>query len=82
MMTGKTKSIICCALVLVGAVSLAYGLILNSEIVMPQDENDTQLLELSEPTLVRDVTVSGVKLDEFGRMVRTYTGQAPNACLT
>ena len=39
-------------------------------------------LELSEPEITLDVTVGGLERLEDGRIVRTYSGEAPEACPT
>jgi hypothetical protein len=43
---------------------------------------ETVLINLSEPTLVRDMTVGGVALNKSFKLERTYTGKAPSLCPT
>jgi hypothetical protein len=39
-------------------------------------------ISVSEPALIRDVTVGGVALNKFHRIERTYSGKAPSLCPT
>jgi hypothetical protein len=39
-------------------------------------------INLSEPALIRDVTVGGVVLNKSGDIMRTYSGKPPSLCPT
>ena len=39
-------------------------------------------ISVSEPDLIRDVTVGGVALNKSHKIERTYTGKAPSLCPT
>ncbi len=40
------------------------------------------LIKISEPALIRDVTVGGVALNKSDKLERTYSGKAPSLCPT
>ncbi len=39
-------------------------------------------ITVSEPAIIRDVTVGGVALNKFHELERTYSGKAPSLCPT
>ena len=82
MLTKKTKIIIFCLLILLGAVMLTYGAIFHSTNVLPQQDDDSTIVAKSEPALIKDASVGGVTRDKSGKIKQTYTGQAPKACAT
>ncbi len=82
MMTRKTKITIFCLLILLGTALLAYGALLNSADVLPQHEDGSPILVKSEPALIKDASVDGLRRDESGKIKQTYTGKAPEACAT
>jgi hypothetical protein len=84
-MTNKnTKILIFSLLVLLGAALLAYGVIFHSTTVSAQQEGKPVMLAKSEPALMKDASVSGVKRDESGKIKQTYNvgEKAPEACST
>ncbi len=82
MLTKKTKIIIFSLLILLGAVLLTYGAFFHSTNVSAQQEDGSATLAMSEPALIKEVSVSGVKRDESGKIKQTYTGEAPEECPT
>ena len=82
MLTKKTKIIIFSLLILFGVALLTYGAIFHSVNVSPQQEDGSPALAMSEPALIKEVSVSGVKRDESGKIKQTYTGESPKACST
>lgn len=82
MPTKKTKIIIFSLLILLGVVLLTYGAFFHSVNVSPQQEDGSAAVAKSEPNLIKEVSVSGVKRDESGKIKQTYTGEAPEACPT
>ena len=82
MLTKKTKIIIFSLLILFGAALLTYGAFFHSTNVLPQQEDGSPALAMSEPALIKEVSVSGVKRDESGKIKQTYTGESPKACST
>jgi len=82
MLTKKTKIIIFSLLILLGAVLLTYGAFFHSTNVSAQQEDGSPALAMSEPALIKEVSVSGVKRDESGKIKQTYTGKSPKACST
>jgi len=49
---------------------------------LAQQEDGSATLAMSEPALIKEVSVSGVKRDESGKIKQTYTGESPKACST
>jgi len=82
MLTKKTKIIIFSLLILLGVVLLTYGAFFHSTDVLPQQEDGYPPIATSEPALIKEVSVGGVKRDESGKIKQTYTGKAPEACPT
>ena len=81
-MTNKTKIIILCLLILLGAVLITYGAFFHSTDVSPQQEGDSAVVAKSEPALIKEASVGGVTRDKSGKIKQTYTGKAPEACAT
>jgi len=84
-MTNKnTKILIFGLLVLLGAALLAYGVVFHSTTVSAQQEGKPVMVAKSEPALMKDASVSGVKRDEYGKIKQTYEigEKAPEACST
>jgi len=81
-MKNRIKIIISCLLILLGVALLTYGAFFHSADVSPQQESDSIAVAKSEPALIQEVTVGGVKRDESGKIKQTYTGEAPKACPT
>ncbi len=82
MLTKKTKIIIFSLLILFGVALLTYGAIFHSVNVLPQQEDGSPALVMSEPALVKEASIGGVKRDESGKIKKTYTGEAPEECPT
>ena len=82
MLTKKTRIILFCLLLLMGLALFTYGVFFHSQNVAPQQNGDSAVLAKSEPDLIKEVTVGGVKREESGQIKQTYTGQAPKACPT
>ena len=81
MLVKKGKIIITCLLILLGAAMLAYGAFFHSTNVSPSQRQDSVVLQ-SEPALIKEVTVSGVKRDESGQIKKTYDKTPPKSCAT
>jgi hypothetical protein len=81
-MNHKIRIIIFCLLILLGVGLLTYGAFFHFADVSPQQESDSTVVAKSEPALIQEVTVGGVKRDESGTIKQTYTGEAPKACPT
>jgi len=83
-MNSNTKILIFGLLVLLGAALLVYGVLFHSTTVSAQQEGKPVLLAKSEPALMKDASVSGVKRDESGKIKQTYEvgEKAPEACST
>ena len=84
MINKNTKILIFSLLVLFGAALLAYGVIFHSTTVSARQDGKPVMLARSEPALIKDASVSGVKLDESGKIKQTYEigENAPKACST
>jgi hypothetical protein len=84
MINKNTKILIFGLIVLLGAALLAYGAIYHSTAVSAQQDGKPVLLAKSEPALMKDASVSGVKRDETGKIKQTYEvgEKAPEACST
>jgi len=82
MLTKKTKIIIFCLLILLGAALLTYGAFFHSTNVLPQQEDGSAAFAKSEPALIKEASVGGVKRDKSGKIKQTYTGEAPKTCPT
>ncbi len=78
----KTKIILFGLLILLGVALLTYGAFFHSTNVSPEQEDGSPALAKSEPALIKEVSVGGVKRDESGKIKQTYTGKAPKACPT
>ncbi len=76
-MTNKTRIIVFGMLVLLGVVLLGYGTFVHSADVLPEKEDGSPALARSEPALIKDASVGGVRRDETGRIKQPYTGSAP-----
>ena len=81
-MIKKTKIIMFCVLILLGTVLLGYGAFVHSADVLPQKEDGSPVLAKSEPALIKEASVGGVRRDESGKIKQTYTGAAPKECAT
>ena len=81
-MTDKTKIVVFCVLVLLGVVLLGYGAFVHSADVLPQKEDGSPAVARSEPALIKEASVGGVRRDESGKIKQTYTGAAPKECAT
>jgi len=82
MLTKKITRIIYGLLMLLGAALLTYGAFFHSTNVSAQQEDGSPALVMSEPALVKEASIGGVKRDESGKIKQTYTGKAPKACPT
>ena len=82
MVTKKTKIIFFSLLILLGVALLTYGAFFHSTNVSAKQEDGSATLAMSEPALIKEVSVSGVKRDESGKIKQTYTGESPKACST
>ena len=82
MITKNSKILIFSLLVLFGAALLAYGVFFHSTNVSAQQQDDPTIVAKSEPALIKEASIGGVKRDESGKIKQTYTGKAPEACAT
>ena len=84
-MINKNKKILIFGLfLLLGAALLAYGAFFHSTTVSAQQGGAPVLLAKSEPALIKEASVSGVKRDESGKIRQTYEigEKAPETCST
>ena len=83
-MEKNTKIIIFGLLVLLGVVLLGYGAFVHSTNVTARQQGATVIVAKSEPALIKDASVSGVKRDESGKIKQTYDvgEKPPETCLT
>ncbi|HUW18691.1 MAG TPA: hypothetical protein VMW16_05260 [Sedimentisphaerales bacterium] len=77
---GRQISVLC--ILFVGAVLFAYGLFFHSTAISSGQDEDSAVYVQSEPALIREVSVGGLRRDESGQVQKTYTGQPPSACPT
>ena len=82
MLTRNRKIIAFFLLILLGVVLITYGAVFHSTNVLPQNDDGSPAIAKSEPALIKEASVSGVKRDESGKIKQTYTGQSPEACPT
>ncbi|MBN1806051.1 MAG: hypothetical protein JW837_12445 [Sedimentisphaerales bacterium] len=82
MLTRNKKIVVFFLLILLGAVLITYGVVFHSTNVLPQNDDGSPAIAKSEPALIREASVGGVKRDESGKIKQTYTGQSPKACAT
>lgn len=84
MTNNNTKILIFGLLVLLGAALLVYGAFFHSTTVSAQQDGEPVMLAKSEPVLMKDASVSGVKRDESGKIKQTYEigEKAPETCST
>ena len=82
MITKKTKIILFCLLILLGAAVLAYGAFFHSIKVTTTVEGGSVAVTKSEPALIKEASVGGVARDKSGKVKQTYTGKSPKACST
>jgi len=81
-MNRTIRILLFCMLILLGIVMLGYGAFVHSADVLPQKEDGSPALARSEPALIKEASVGGVRLDESGNIKQTYTGAAPKECAT
>ena len=81
-MNRTIRILLFCILILLGIVMLGYGAFVHSADVLPQKEDGSPALARSEPALIKEASVGGVRLDESGNIKQTYTGAAPKECAT
>ena len=81
-LTMNRQFVISCSLILVGIFLFIYGVFFHTTSVLPQKDNGSVVLRQSESAIIRDAIVGGLRLDEAGRIKRTYTGKPPQACPT
>ena len=82
MLKRNTKIFVFFILILLGAVLITYGAVFNSKNVLPQKDDGSPAIAKSEPALIEDASVGGLRRDESGKIKQTYTGQSPKACST
>ena len=73
-----------CVLVLLGLALLVYGLWFHTANISPKQEENAAKFAKSEPKLIKEVSIGGVKRDNSGKIKQTYTEkeEAPKACPT
>ena len=83
-MNGKIKVVFLAVLILLGMGLLLYGVLFHSTTVSAQQDGQTTMVAKSEPALIKDASVSGVKRDETGKIKQTYEigGKPPETCST
>ena len=81
--TSKQRIIFAAVLAVLGMVLLLYGLSSHAATVQAQAGDTAPAVVASEPSLIKEVTVGGVKRDESGQIRKTYSGeQTQKACPT
>ena len=82
-MSSKGKKITASVVfIFLGIALCAYGLTLHMTSVGPE-KGDGLAVAMREPALIKEASISGVKLDkESGKIKQTYTGKPPEACAT
>ena len=78
----ERKILIFCLLVLFGAALFVYGAFFHSTKILPKQEQDSTILVYSEPALIKEVTISGVKRNDSGQIRKTYDKTPPKSCAT
>jgi hypothetical protein len=78
----KNKILVFCMLVAIGIIAFTYGAFCHSINVSPQKEDDSAIFAKSEPALIKDASVGGLRRDEFGSLKQTYDKTPPKACPT
>ena len=68
------------ALCLAGVMLFAYGVTSHPSMVLPEKSGPE--MKKSESQLVKEASIGGVRLDEFGNIRLTYTGTPPKDCAT
>ena len=81
-MTNQVKIIILGVLLIFAAALIAYGAVLHSTKVLPQQDGDPTVIVKSEPALIKEASVGGVTRDASGKIKQTYTGEPPEECPT
>ena len=69
------------ALCLAGALLFAYGVTSHPSAILPEKDSGPEMIR-SEPQLVKEASIGGVRLDESGNIRLTYTGTPPKDCAT
>ena len=84
MINKNTNILIFGLMVLLGTALLAYGAFFHSTTVSALQDGEPVMVAKSEPALIKDASVSGVKRDELGKIKQTYGigEKAPEACST
>jgi len=80
MPTKKRQFAAWCVLPILAFAFLLYGALFNSRPVYPKDKVWSS--PESELTLIQEVTVGGVALDQIGQLRKTYTGKPLDFCPT
>jgi hypothetical protein len=75
------RIILSVTLLFAGLTLLAYGAAFHPSTVLPEKQ-DTPPITKSEPQLVKEASIGGLKLDAFGNIRLTYTGTPPKDCAT
>ena len=76
----RRQSVVPCVLIILGVMLALYGADFHRVQVYSQD--GTLVAGRGEFTLVKEVTIGGIRRDESGNIRQTYTGKAPAACPT
>ena len=83
-MTKTNKIIVFSLLIVLGIAFLAYGAFVHSTIISPQQDPNSTTVAKTEPELIKEVTIGGIKIDKSGNVQQTYSDpeKAPAACPT
>ena len=84
MQSRRGRIAIFCVLGLLGLILLVYGLRFHTANISPKQGQDAAKFAKSEPNLIKEVSIGGVKRDNSGKIKQTYTEkeEAPKACPT
>ena len=83
-MSKTSKIIMFSLLIVLGIALLAYGAFFHSTSIAPANDPNSTTLAKTEPQMIKEVTIGGVKVDESGNIQQTYSDpkKAPAACPT
>jgi len=84
MINKNMKILIFGLLLLLGAALMTYGVFFHSTTVSARQDGAPVTLAKSEPTLIKEASISGVKRDETGKIRQTYEigDKPPETCST
>jgi len=85
---GARQTVLAAILVAAGAALVIYGVAVHSRTVLlkqaePPAAEAEKTIQESEPALIREITVGGLRRNPAGKLERTYgEGETPSLCPT